>query len=146
MHTFTSINVSWPEFTASVTFELFKQKPTVMEKSLAILNISSKLRELLPGSLGLRKTDLNSDHCKFLSLILTSFLFHHLTNMLLIVFILSDVRMRYQNKNLALPHCAAEGNHLEGSPEFCTFRAFQALVKELTPGNWEEECVPPTPL
>ncbi|KAH0834797.1 hypothetical protein J3R83DRAFT_10398 [Lanmaoa asiatica] len=30
------------------------------------------------------------------------------------------VRMRYKNKNLVLPMCAKEGDHLAGSPEFCT--------------------------
>jgi len=50
------------------------------------------------------------------------------------------VRMRYQNRNLSLPICADEGNHLEGSPEFCTLTAFQKRVAELTPKDWEAEC------
>ncbi|KAJ6590608.1 histidine phosphatase superfamily [Mycena vulgaris] len=50
------------------------------------------------------------------------------------------VRMRYQNKNMALPICADEGKHLAGSPEFCTLAAFRARVKELTPGDWDAEC------
>lgn len=52
------------------------------------------------------------------------------------------VRMRYQNRNLTLPLCSEEGNHLPGSPEFCTLEAFQARVKELTPVDWEKECAP----
>ncbi|KAJ7839577.1 histidine phosphatase superfamily [Mycena olivaceomarginata] len=50
------------------------------------------------------------------------------------------VRMRYQNKNLALPVCAEEGKHLPGSPEFCTLAAFRERVKELTPVDWDTEC------
>ena len=51
-----------------------------------------------------------------------------------------DIRMRYKNKNLILPMCAKEGDHLAGSPEFCTLSVFQRRVKELTPGNWKAEC------
>ncbi|KAJ7039799.1 histidine phosphatase superfamily [Mycena alexandri] len=52
------------------------------------------------------------------------------------------VRMRYQNKNMPLPTCAAEGKHLAGSPEFCTLAAFRERVKELTPVDWDTECAP----
>ncbi|KAF9255270.1 phosphoglycerate mutase-like protein [Marasmius fiardii PR-910] len=52
------------------------------------------------------------------------------------------VRMRYQNKTLALPICADEGKHLPGSPEFCTLEAFRNRVKELTPVDWDAECAP----
>ncbi|KAH7882424.1 phosphoglycerate mutase-like protein [Phlebopus sp. FC_14] len=54
------------------------------------------------------------------------------------------VRMRYKNKDMVLPLCAEEGKHLAGSPEFCTFSAFQQRVKELTPANWTSECSPRT--
>ena len=50
--------------------------------------------------------------------------------------------MRYQNKTMMLPACKADGNHLDGHPEFCTLAAFSEKVKELTPVNWEEECAP----
>lgn len=55
---------------------------------------------------------------------------------------LSDVRMRYQNRNLVLPICSEEGKHLPGSPEFCTLAAFRERVKELTPVDWDSECAP----
>jgi len=55
----------------------------------------------------------------------------------------TDVRMRYQNKDMHLPACAKEGKHLPGSPEFCTLKAFQAYIKEITPDDWDEECIPP---
>ncbi|KAG2105162.1 histidine phosphatase superfamily [Suillus cothurnatus] len=54
------------------------------------------------------------------------------------------VRMRYKNKNMVLPMCAEEGKHLPGSPEFCTFEAFQQRVAELTPRDWVGECFPRT--
>lgn len=53
-----------------------------------------------------------------------------------------DIRMRYQNKNMVLPLCAAEGDHLPGSPEFCTLKVFQDRVKALTPEDWDLECFP----
>jgi len=56
----------------------------------------------------------------------------------------SDIRMRYKNRNMVLPMCAAPGNHLPGSPEFCTLSAFQERVKELTPKDWVSECLPRT--
>ncbi|KAF9041275.1 histidine phosphatase superfamily [Panaeolus papilionaceus] len=52
------------------------------------------------------------------------------------------VRMRYQNKDMALPICAEQGKHLEGHPEFCTFEAFKTRVKELIPTEWDVECSP----
>jgi hypothetical protein len=51
-----------------------------------------------------------------------------------------DVRFRYQNRNLRLPLCSEEGQHLEGQPEYCTLEAFVKRAAELTPKNWEEEC------
>ncbi|KAF7792080.1 hypothetical protein EIP86_003110 [Pleurotus ostreatoroseus] len=52
------------------------------------------------------------------------------------------VRMRYQNKNMVLPVCQAEGKHLPGHPEFCTLAAFRDRVRELTPVDWAAECAP----
>ncbi|KAG6915556.1 hypothetical protein DXG01_010961 [Tephrocybe rancida] len=52
------------------------------------------------------------------------------------------IRMRYQNKNMILPACAEEGKHLPGSPEFCSLAAFRERAKELTPADFESECVP----
>ncbi|KAF9447139.1 phosphoglycerate mutase-like protein [Macrolepiota fuliginosa MF-IS2] len=52
------------------------------------------------------------------------------------------VRVRHQNKNMHLPLCAEKGKHLEGAPEFCTFKAFRERMKELIPEDWDAECVP----
>ncbi|KDQ22366.1 hypothetical protein PLEOSDRAFT_1079741 [Pleurotus ostreatus PC15] len=50
------------------------------------------------------------------------------------------VRVRYQNKNMALPFCGTEGKHLSGHAEFCTLAAFQERVEELTPLDYDAEC------
>ncbi|KAF4582557.1 hypothetical protein EYR38_002683 [Pleurotus pulmonarius] len=55
------------------------------------------------------------------------------------------VRMRYQNKNMALPFCGADGKHLPGHAEFCTLAAFQERVAELTPLDYDAECAVPRP-
>ena len=52
------------------------------------------------------------------------------------------VRMRYQNQDVAIPHCKLKGNHLPGAQEFCTLKAFQERIRELTPEDWGAECIP----
>ncbi|CCA68200.1 related to acid phosphatase ACP2 precursor [Serendipita indica DSM 11827] len=100
----------WPDFTASVTFELFKQSPQLVKQA--------KLLDFLP-----------STHNEPQAPSPTHF-----------------VRMRYQNKSLPLPACAKPGDHLPGHPEFCTLQAFQRHIKELTPEDWDTECIPPPPV
>ncbi|KAG8885363.1 hypothetical protein FRB97_001438 [Tulasnella sp. 331] len=51
------------------------------------------------------------------------------------------VRMRYQNKTLRLPACAAPSDHLPDHPEFCTLEAFRRFVRNLAPDDWEAECL-----
>lgn len=51
--------------------------------------------------------------------------------------------MRYQNRSLPLPICAAPGAHLPGHPEYCTLSAFAARVRTLAPASeadWGLEC------
>ncbi|KAG9122349.1 hypothetical protein FRC07_001325 [Ceratobasidium sp. 392] len=88
----------WPDFTASVTFELFSEQ-TQPAQSMFSMGVFARTP---PAK-------------RF-------------------------VRMRYQNRNLALPACAAPGAHLPGSPEFCTLAAFQEHVRTLTPADWKAEC------
>ena len=92
----------WPAFTASITFELFKESLQPTQGFLA----------------SLRQAFLPSETPR-----------HY-------------VRMRYQNKDVAIPYCKLEGNHLPGAPEFCTLKAFQERIRELTPEDWDAECVP----
>ncbi|TFK22143.1 phosphoglycerate mutase-like protein [Coprinopsis marcescibilis] len=92
----------WPAFTASVTFELFKDTSGEGGSSPGqSLRLFSRLSKSSPK--------------------------HY-------------VRMRYQNKTMTLPICAAEGKHLPGHPEFCTLEAFKSRVEQLTPKDWTEEC------
>ncbi|KAJ1302017.1 hypothetical protein OPQ81_000852 [Rhizoctonia solani] len=94
-------NNRWPDFTASITFELFSE--SVPQSAPPTLSFGAFSRK--PA-------------------------------------VKHFVRMRYQNRNMALPACAAPGDHLPGSPEFCTFAAFQEHVRKLTPDDWEKECTP----
>lgn len=96
----------WPAFTASITFELFKEQLQQLQPQRGFLA-------------GLRQAFLPPPQKPR----------HY-------------VRMRYQNKNLVIPHCKLEGNHLPGSPEFCTLKAFQERIQELTPADWDAACVP----
>ncbi|KIM33840.1 hypothetical protein M408DRAFT_325425 [Serendipita vermifera MAFF 305830] len=108
----------WPEFTAFVTFELFKQEPLPPVQRASFLGLNFNWGRFIPSNIAGRQVkDVGpSEHF---------------------------VRLRYQNKNLALPFCARDGDHLSGFPEFCTLSAFKAHVKELTPEDWDEECLPP---
>ncbi|KAB5591231.1 hypothetical protein CTheo_5313 [Ceratobasidium theobromae] len=94
-------NNRWPDFAASITFELFSESaPQPVQPTF---------------SLGIFAKKPISNHF---------------------------VRMRYQNRNLALPACAAPNDHLPGFPEFCTLTAFREHVRKLTPDDWEKECIP----
>ena len=92
----------WPTFTASITFELFRESLQTPRGFLG----------------GLRRAFLPSERPRYY------------------------VRMRYQNQDVAIPYCKLEGNHLPGAPEFCTLKAFQERIRELTPEDWDAECVP----
>jgi len=50
------------------------------------------------------------------------------------------VRLRYNDKPMTIPACAAPGRHLEGDDSFCTLRAFKSVVDSFTPKNWKVEC------
>ncbi|KDN36734.1 hypothetical protein RSAG8_10663, partial [Rhizoctonia solani AG-8 WAC10335] len=94
-------NNRWPDFTASITFELFSESTAQPAPSTFSL-----------GAFSRRPT------------------------------VKHFVRMRYQNRSLALPACAAPGDHLPGSSEFCTLAAFEEHVRTLTPDDWDKECTP----
>ncbi|KAF9523260.1 phosphoglycerate mutase-like protein [Crepidotus variabilis] len=106
----------WPAFTASLSFELFKQVGSVVAKPETKSSAEQASRGFPQNILAhLSGNSTNSGHY---------------------------IRLRYQNKSLPLPLCAAEGDHLPGYPEFCTFAAFQRRVKELTPKDFNQECLP----
>lgn len=53
------------------------------------------------------------------------------------------VRLRYGDRDLQLPACAAKGKHYEGRPELCTLEAFMDVAKSLQHPqgwNWEQQC------
>ena len=115
----------WPPFTSSVTFELFKK---------GYSGQGLRLQHLLSG---LWNSHSKEEHCTFSTWVLQNPV--PLTAMSNL-----DVWMQYRNKNLILPMCAKEGDHLAGSLEFCTLSVFQRRVKELTPTDWSVECAQET--
>lgn len=51
------------------------------------------------------------------------------------------VRIRYNDRVMAIPGCKAPGKHLDGDESFCTLEAFKAIVDKYTPRNWKASCV-----
>ena len=52
------------------------------------------------------------------------------------------VRLRYNDRPVTLPYCAAQPDrHLEGNPQFCTLAAFKEATDAFTPKDWKGECV-----
>ncbi|CDW99522.1 hypothetical protein [Sporisorium scitamineum] len=53
------------------------------------------------------------------------------------------VRVRYGDRDMKLPVCAAQGKHFEGRPELCTLEAFMGIAKSLQHPQgwtWEQQC------
>lgn len=50
------------------------------------------------------------------------------------------VRLRYNDRIMSVPGCAAPGNHLPGDPSMCTLAAFKGIVDRFTPQDWRSEC------
>ncbi|KAJ1027219.1 hypothetical protein NDA18_003230 [Ustilago nuda] len=53
------------------------------------------------------------------------------------------VRVRYGDRDMQLPACAAKGKHFEGRPELCTLEAFMDIAKSLQHPKgwtWEQQC------
>ncbi|KAF8512657.1 histidine phosphatase superfamily [Hysterangium stoloniferum] len=107
----------WPAFTAAITFELFRGPTTTSANSSFPLFSSFAFPQLpyLPFFTRTRRPRAQY-----------------------------YVRMRYQNRTLALPLCADAGNHLPGRAEFCTLDAFRERLKELslTSDEFERDCAP----
>ncbi|KAI7888793.1 histidine phosphatase superfamily [Mucor mucedo] len=50
------------------------------------------------------------------------------------------VRVRYNEKTLELPGCSQKGQHKDGDKSLCTLEAFNKIVKDQVPLDWEKEC------
>ncbi|KAF1986285.1 phosphoglycerate mutase-like protein [Aulographum hederae CBS 113979] len=50
------------------------------------------------------------------------------------------VRIRYNDRVMRVPGCAAPRNHLEGDASFCTLKAFKEIVDDFVPADWRREC------
>jgi acid phosphatase len=51
------------------------------------------------------------------------------------------VRIRYNDRVMRVPGCAATGKHLAGDESFCTLEAFKAIVDKYTPKSWHRACM-----
>ncbi|MCJ1401785.1 hypothetical protein MMC11_005002 [Xylographa trunciseda] len=50
------------------------------------------------------------------------------------------VRLRYNDRVMAIPGCQSAGNHLDGDESFCTLEAFKRIADRFTPRNWKQAC------
>jgi acid phosphatase len=51
------------------------------------------------------------------------------------------VRLRYNEKPIAVNGCKKPGKHLEGDESFCTMTAFREIVEKYAPSSWKNECL-----
>ena len=50
------------------------------------------------------------------------------------------VRLRYNDRVMRVPGCAASENHLAQDNSFCTLEAFKRIADGFTPRNWKQQC------
>lgn len=50
------------------------------------------------------------------------------------------VRIRYNDRVVSVPGCAAPGKHLDGDESFCTLEAFKEIVDKYVPVSWKGAC------
>jgi acid phosphatase len=50
------------------------------------------------------------------------------------------VRLRYNDKPMAIPFCKPAGRHFEDDETFCTLSAFKEAVDSFTPKDWKAAC------
>lgn len=50
------------------------------------------------------------------------------------------IRLRYNNRSLAIPGCKLPGKNWNGDGAFCTLEAFKEIVDHFTPSNWRRGC------
>jgi acid phosphatase len=121
----------WPNFTSSIAFELFKVKDA---SSTSTSSTSAKpAKSWIPSffsfstppplSTANARTPLSSMPASH-----QASLDEHY------------VRIRYNDKPIALPFCKTPGRHLEGDETFCTLKAFKEAADLVTPKDWKKEC------
>ncbi|KAL1587871.1 hypothetical protein WHR41_03691 [Cladosporium halotolerans] len=50
------------------------------------------------------------------------------------------VRLRYNDRPVAIPFCKVTGRHRVGDESFCTLAAFKEAADSFTPADWKKEC------
>ncbi|KAL4809299.1 histidine phosphatase superfamily [Aspergillus unguis] len=128
----------WPPFTSSIAVELFSRAESTSESTTpASKQSGGGLFSFLTGS---SSSDSNKTHLppsstaraplESLSPSARDSLQKHY------------VRLRYNDKVVRIPGCAAKPeNHLPGDETFCTLDAFKEIVDKFTPKSWRNECV-----
>ncbi|KAK9431536.1 histidine phosphatase superfamily [Lipomyces doorenjongii] len=107
----------WPPFTSDIRFELFAHsKPVEVPKPADKPTVSTSESEVM--NTPLRPAGFVSSKTKREYF----------------------VRLTYNDKTLKLPGCAKEGEHLPGDSSFCTLEAFEKVINEFVPQNWELQC------
>ncbi|KXL41491.1 hypothetical protein M433DRAFT_72880 [Acidomyces richmondensis BFW] len=117
----------WPNFSASVAFELFRQETSPATATPVPTTIAPKRASWwssLFGSPAPQPPPTRQPVSSLPSAVLDGYF----------------VRLRYNDVPLALPACAAPGSHLPGDATFCTLAAFKTAVDSFTPRNWKEAC------
>ncbi|KAI8661657.1 3-phytase [Fusarium keratoplasticum] len=125
---------AWPPFTSHIAIELFRHvdqgatPPPVTPKPsggfLSLFGWGSKQTSNAgtpPPGIGRKKTpDLSDDEKKRLEGYY--------------------VRLRYNDRPVAIPGCKPAGKHFDGDESFCTLEAFKAIVDKFTPIDWKNQC------
>ncbi|KAF2862881.1 phosphoglycerate mutase-like protein [Piedraia hortae CBS 480.64] len=105
---------SWPKFTSSIAFELFRHQDARPRPKSWFSVFSSELDTRRPVS------DMSAAERQRLD-------GHY-------------VRLRYNDRPVILPHCARPENHFANDPAICTLTAFKQIVDSFTPADWSAEC------
>jgi acid phosphatase len=125
-------NEKWPPFTSHIAFEMFKKRSSLPPtKNSTPLRPSPSWWSTLfgaakapvPTSSGIARKPL-SELTPAQRELLDEYY----------------VRIRYNDKIMQVPGCAAVGKHLEGDTTFCTLEAFKGIVDKYTPKNWKAAC------
>jgi acid phosphatase len=124
-------NEKWPPFTSHIAFEMFKKRGSLPAQTSTPLqpsptwwsSIFGAAKTPSPASSGIARKPMSE---------LTPAQRESLNEYY--------VRIRYNDKIMSVPGCAAQGKHLDGDTTFCTLEAFKGIVDKYTPKNWKAAC------
>lgn len=114
---------SWPPYTSHIALELFRERDQGFVSSLW-----ARIVGKTPSPAGLTKATPPRTPLRLWSANDRSALDGFF------------VRVRYNDRVMRVPGCAADGRHREGDTSMCTLAAFKEVVDGFTPKNWKKEC------